>query len=128
MWGHYKNLARKYPQVSFSEERNLIARAKKGDKKSANQLVLRHIGFVIFRVYSKIVPHLLKRHGEDILSESVLILYKQIKNYDLNYCDGNGNLRPVKFVSYIWKRIDGFIIDSIKRELRRERKEISFQL
>ena len=35
---------------------------------------------------------------------------------DLNYRDKKGNPNPVKFVSYIWKRIDGFIIDSLKRE------------
>ncbi len=28
-----------------------------------------------------------------------------------------GNPNPVKFVSYIWKRIDGFLIDSLKKEL-----------
>jgi len=52
-----------------------------------------------------------------LLAEAILIVYKKIESYDLNYCDKHGNPKPVKFTSYIWKRIDGFIIDSLKKEL-----------
>ena len=51
------------------------------------------------------------------MEEAILITYKKIKTYDLNYRDKKGNSNPVKFVSYIWKRIDGFIIDFLRKEL-----------
>ena len=46
----------------------------------------------------------------------VLVLPKAI------YRDKKGNFKPVRFSSYIWKRIDGFILDSLKKELERERR------
>ena len=49
MWGAYADLAGKYPRLSLSDERKLIARAKKGLRDSANEIILRHVGFVIFR-------------------------------------------------------------------------------
>jgi DNA-directed RNA polymerase specialized sigma subunit len=72
-----------------------------------------------------VIPAYVDRFGEDILSEAVFILYDKIKSYDLGYRDKHGDLKPVKFSSYIWKRIDGFILDSLKRELTRERREAS---
>jgi len=84
-------------------------------------MVLRHIGFVIFRLHKKVFPEHLERFGEELLSEAIIILYAKIKMYDLDYCDKHGNRKPVKFVSYVWKRIDGFIIDFLKREFRKEK-------
>jgi len=49
-------------------------------------------------------------------------LYAKIQTYDLDYCDKSGQRKPVKFVSYIWKRIDGHILDGAKRELAREKE------
>ncbi|MFA6358014.1 MAG: hypothetical protein WCY09_05045 [Candidatus Omnitrophota bacterium] len=62
-------------------------------------------------------PALNHRFGEDLLAEATLIVYNKIESYDLNYRDNKGNPKPVKFISYIWKRIDGFIINSLKKEL-----------
>ncbi|MBI3292237.1 MAG: hypothetical protein HYZ73_05455 [Elusimicrobia bacterium] len=67
-------------------------------------------------------PDLLRRFGEELLSEAIPILYTKIQTYDLHYRDRNGNSKPVKFVSYIWKRIDGHILDGVKRELEREKE------
>lgn len=69
------------------------------------------------RVLKIVFPALIQRFGEDLLGEAILITYKKIDSYDLHYCDKQGNPKPVKFVSYIWKRIDGFIIDSLKKEM-----------
>lgn len=99
------------------EERQLIQKAQKGSKKSRDELVLRHVGFLIFRIHKIAFPDLFRRYGEDLLSDAILIIYNKIDSYDLDYCDKLGNPKPVKFVSYIWKRIDGFIIDSLKKEL-----------
>jgi len=117
MWRTYSNVVRKYPKITLSEERNLILKAQKGSKKSKDELVLRHIGFLIFRIHKVAFPELIQRFGEDLLEEAILIAYKKIESYDLDYRDKQGNFRPVKFISYIWKRIDGFIIDSLKKEL-----------
>ena len=53
-------------------------------------------------------PELIQRFGEDLLEEAILIVYNKIENYDLGYCDKQGNPHPVRFISYIWKRVDGF--------------------
>jgi DNA-directed RNA polymerase specialized sigma subunit len=37
---------------------------------------------------------------------------------NLDYRDKHGNLKPVRFISYIWKRIDGFIIDYLREEMK----------
>ncbi len=125
MWEAYRPLAHKYPKLSLDQERQLIAQAKKGSKKKAEELVLRHIGFVIFRIRKKAFPSYLRRFGEDLLSQAVFVLYEKIKSYDLGYTDKQGHPKPVRFASYIWKRIDGFIIDSLKKEIERENRQES---
>lgn len=125
MWKLYRSTISKYPKIPLTEERRLIALAQKGSRKSAEEIVLRHIGFLIFRLHKKAFPGYLKRFGEDLMSEAVFILYEKIKSYDLTYCDSQGNPKPVKFASYVWKRIDGFILDSLKKEMRRSQKERS---
>ena len=117
MWNTYKPIIQRYPRISLSEERRLIKKAQNGSKKSKDELVLRHVSFLIYRIHKIIFPDLIQRYGEDLLSEAILITYKKIDSYDLDYRDKLGNRKPVKFVSYIWKRIDGFIIDSLKNEL-----------
>jgi DNA-directed RNA polymerase specialized sigma subunit len=118
MWKSYNYIVRRYPKISLDEERRLILEAQNGSKQSENELILRHISFLVFRINRKLFPEKIRRYGEDILSEVILLTYQKINNYDLDYCDKQGNPRPVKFVSYIWKRIDGFIIDSLKKEFR----------
>lgn len=111
--------------LTLEEERRLIAQAKKGCKAETEELILRHVGFIKFRLHKRVFPAYVDRFGEDILSQAVFILYDKIKTYDLGYRDKNGDLKPVKFSSYIWKRIDGFILDSLKKELSRERRQVS---
>ncbi|MHC4124520.1 MAG: hypothetical protein ACYSSI_13170 [Planctomycetota bacterium] len=127
MWKLYNDTIRRYPKISLSEERRLIAKAQKGSKKSKDEIIFRHISFLIFRIHKIIFPALIHRFGEDLLEEAILIAYDKIKNYNLDYRDKQGNPYPVKFVSYIWKRIDGFIIDFLKREIN-EPKRIKYQL
>jgi len=100
----------------------LIAAAQRGSEQSIQELVLRHIGFISFRLHRRVFPDLLRRFGEALLSEAIPILYAKIQTYDLHYRDRQGHPKPVKFVSYIWKRIDGHILDGLKRELAREKE------
>ena len=118
MWKSCAATIRRYPKITLFEERRLISKAQNGSKKSKDELVLRHISFLTFRIYKKVFPHLIPRFGEDLLAEAILITYSKINNYDLEYCDKQGNPRPVRFSSYLWKRIDGFILDSLKREMK----------
>jgi len=122
---NYRSLL-KHPALSLKEERRLIAKAKQGHQAATEELVLRYVGFIIFRLHKKAFPAYVNRFGEEIIAQAVIILYDKIKTYDLRYRDKNGNLKPVKFSSYIWKRIDGFILDSLKKELARERRQVSF--
>ena len=125
MWSiNYRSL-RKHSDLSLKEERRLIAKAKKGYQAETEELVLRYVGFILFRLHKKVFPAYLARFGEDILAQAVLILYDKIKTYNLSYRDKNGDLKPVRFSSYIWKRIDGFILDYLKEELAREKRQVS---
>jgi len=101
----------------YSIRTGSISHAQKGSKKSKDKIVLRHVGFLIFRIHKIAFPALIQQFGKDLLEEAILIIYKKIESYNLDYCDKQGKPNPVKFVSYIWKRIDGFIIDSLKKEL-----------
>jgi DNA-directed RNA polymerase specialized sigma subunit len=121
----FANRSTKHPSLSLTEERRLIAKAKRGYKAETEELVLRHVGFIIFRIHKKAFPVYVARFGEDILAEAVFVLYDKIKTYNLRYRDKNGNFKPVRFSSYIWKRIDGFILDSLKKELAREKRHVS---
>jgi hypothetical protein len=125
VWGiNYRSL-HKLPTVSLTEESRRIAKAKRGYKAETEELVLCYVGFIIFRIHKKAFPAHIARFGEDILASAVFILYDKIKTYNLRYRDKNGALKPVRFSSYIWKRIDGFILDSLKEELAREQCEVS---
>ncbi len=121
MWGTYGDLARRYPKISLEAERELIARAKRGSRKCRDEIVLRHIGFIIFRLQRKLLPPYLGRHGPEMLAAALPTLYEKVKSYDLDYRDQEGRPKPVKFSSYVWKHVDGFIIKSIKKELEIER-------
>jgi len=123
MWKIYKGISRRYSRLSLQEERSLIAKAKKGSKENAEELVLRHIEFVISRIYKKTVPEFRRRFGEDLLSEALFVLGDKIKSYNLRYKDKNGNPKPVRFISYVWKRIDGFIVDYLNEEIRKNMQE-----
>lgn len=119
MWKTYKELYHRYPKITLEEERKLIAKAQKGSKEKVDELVLRHIGFVIYRIYKKTLPAYCERFGEDMLSEAIFVLQDKVKTYDLKYKDKEGQAKPVRFASYIWKRIDGFIVDYLNQENQR---------
>jgi len=114
----YNAIIQHYPKISLSDERRLISKAQNGSKKSRDEIVLQHIEFLRFRIRKVVFPHLLRRFEDDLLGEAILILYNKIESYDLDYRNKCGEPHPVKFTSYIWKRIDGFIIDFLKEEIR----------
>ena len=124
MWKAYSSITRKYSKLTLQEERRLIRQAKK-HKDKADELVLRHISFIIFRICKKTFPKYIERFGEDILSQAIFILYGKIKSYNLRYYDKEGNFKPVRFVSYIWKAVDGHILACLKKELEREKRQES---
>jgi len=128
MFEAYSHLRHKYSKISLYQERRLIKQAQEGSKAKKAELVERHMHFIIFRINKIVFPAYRTRFGQDILSEAILILYNKIDTYDLRYKDEYGNPKPVRFSSYIWKRIDGFIIDYLKKELSRERQERSIDI
>jgi DNA-directed RNA polymerase specialized sigma subunit len=125
MWKTYRDIIRKYPRISLQEERRLIKMAKRGGKTEAEEIVLRHIGFVIFRIHKRAFPAYAKRFGEDLLSQGIFLLYDKIHTYNLRYYDENGNFKPVRFVSYVWKAVDGLILASLRKELRHEKGRLT---
>ena len=125
MLADYSRTLPKYSKIDISQERRLIAKAKKGCPQATEEVVLRHVGFIIFRIYKKTFPTYIDRFGEDILSQAVFILYDKINTYNLRYKNKEGQHSPVRFASYVWKRIDGFILDSLKKEITREKRQTS---
>ena len=125
MWKTYRDILQKYPRISLQEERRLIREAKRGGKAQAQELVLRHIGFVIFRIHKRAFPAYARRFGEDILSQAIVVLYERVQSYNLRYYDKSGEFKPVRFVSYIWKFIDGLILASLRKELRHEKHRVT---
>ena len=125
MWAVYQHLIHHYPRISLQDERRLIRKAKKGSKEKTDELVLRHVGFVIFRIHKRTFPRYIQRFGEDILAQAIFLLYQKIKTYNLRYYDKGGNFKPVRFTSYIWKAVDGHILASLKKELEKERRHES---
>jgi len=121
----HRKLIRRYPPITLVKERRLIARAKKGSRQCADEIVLRHLGFVAFRMYKRGFPELVRKYGDDLIAESIPLLYRQVHKYDLNYRDAEARPKPVRFASYIWKRIDGFVVDYFRREKERERREFA---
>ena len=67
MWKTYRHMIRCYPRISLSEERRLIYKAQKGSRKSKDELVLRHVSFLIFRIHKVVFPEFIQRFGEDIV-------------------------------------------------------------
>ena len=67
MFETYRSSIPKYQKLSLDEERRHIAQAKRGDKGKADELILRHIGFVIFRINKIVFPVYHDRFSEDIL-------------------------------------------------------------
>ena len=118
MWTAYREIARQYERLPLKQERQLIAKAQRGSTKSTEEIVMRHVGFVMYRLRMVVYPSVLFRLGDDLLADTVLMLYEKVKTYDLRYRDRQGKRKPVRFVSYVWKRVDGFIIDSLNREHR----------
>ncbi len=57
------------------------------------------------------------------MSQATFLLYEKIKTYNLRYYDKDGTFKPVRFVSYIWKAVDGYILACLKKELKREDRE-----
>ena len=79
MWKIYRRITSRYPIISLDEERQLIAQAKGRSKEKKEEFVLRHVGFIIFRIYKKTFPSYVTRYGEDILSEAVLFCMIRLK-------------------------------------------------
>jgi len=123
MFEIYRHLIHKYPKISLYQERRLIKQAQGRSKAKKNELVERHVWFAIFRINKIAFPAYSARFGEEILSQAIFILYDKIKTYNLRYKYKYGNPKPVRFCSYIWKRIDGFIIDYLKKEFEKEGQE-----
>lgn len=120
----YRDIIKQYPSVPPEQERRLIEEAQSGSKKSKDEIVYRHLKFLTGRIRRKVFPSLLKKFEDDLLAEVILILYSKVDSYDLGYCDQHGQPKPVKFTSYVWKRVDGFIIDFLKREIQASGSEL----
>ena len=53
MWKSYRSIIHLMPENHLEEERRLIRMTKRGGNAEAEELVLRHIEFVIFRFHKR---------------------------------------------------------------------------
>jgi len=61
MWTAYREIARQYDRLPLQQERRLIARAQRGSTKSAEEIVMRLVGFVMYRLRDIVYPSVLWR-------------------------------------------------------------------
>jgi hypothetical protein len=97
MWEAYQEVVRKYPRLPLEEERRLIALAQAGRKESSDELVLRHLGFLMWRLRRRVFRPHLERHGEDLLSAAIPVLYEKVGTYNLDYLKREGRAGGVPY-------------------------------
>jgi len=72
MWEGYREVVRKYRPIPMEAERALIALAQGGSRESRDELVLRQVGFVIFRLHKKVF------YGSSAIAVNVLHAWHQM--------------------------------------------------
>ena len=72
MFETYRHLKNKYPKISLYQERRLIKQAQGRSKAKKNELVERHVWFIIFRINKVAFSPYRARFGDDILSQTDL--------------------------------------------------------
>jgi len=66
VWTRYREIARRYDRLPLRQERRSIAKAQRGSTKSAEEIVMRHVGFVMYRAETRPVRVIrLETGGED---------------------------------------------------------------
>ena len=71
MWDLIASHTKQYNKISLSEERSLIANAQRGSARSKDELLLRHVKFLIFRIHRIVFPDFLRRFGDDLFAEGI---------------------------------------------------------
>ena len=72
MWAFINKNLKIYLKISLSEERSLITKAQRGSVRSKDELLFRHIKFLIFWIHRIVFPDFLQRFGDDLLAEGIL--------------------------------------------------------
>ena len=116
VFDRYRPIIQKQTRLSLSDERRLIRRAKKGDSRAQNTLLLHLVGYFIYRIRTQLFSSILLEYGEDILQECLLWTPKKIQSYNLRYRNQQGIFQPVYLRSYIWKGITGIILQYINQQ------------
>ena len=79
-------------------------------------MILRHVGFVIFRISKRAFPAYARRFGEDILSQAIFILHHKIQTYNLRYYDKEGQTaidRAVSLIQPIFIIVMGILVGGV---------------
>jgi len=114
LFREYQVVARRNTKLPLARERQLVARAKKGDTRAESVLLTHLIGFFLFRIQTTLWPWVVEQHGEDIFQECVLLARQKISSYRHDYRDRAGALRPVHLSSYMWKSVTGMMFTYVK--------------
>ena len=111
----YQDVVTRYAKLSREGERKLIKSAQMGDEKAIEELLLRQIGFFKLRIRAILFPVLVKRYGDDILQECLLLASKKVHTFNLRYRNKQGRLSRVYFRTYLWKAVTGLILQIINK-------------
>jgi hypothetical protein len=124
MWKTYLWMSYRYPKISLNEERQIIAQAMGALERKEKNLffamsALSFFGFI--RRYSHLTWRVM---GRIFFPRRYLFCMIKSKPMTWNVRINRAILNLFIFFC-IWKRIDGLIIDSVKKEIKRERCKIS---
>lgn len=119
MFESYQEIIQQRRKLSLLRERELITLAQKGSSKAQEELLFHLIGFFLYRIKRTLYPSVVKRFGEDLLQDCLVLALKNIQSYDLKYRNRNGILQPLHLSTYMWKGITGLMFSQVKK-----RKEV----
>ncbi len=119
MLSSYQEIGFRHKKLPLRRERRLIALAQRGKSAAQERLLLHLVGFICFRIKTTLGSKQLKRFGDDIFQDCLVLAMKNIKNFDLKYRDSRGKRQRLHLSTYMWKGVTGIMFSWVKK-----RKEV----
>ncbi len=123
MFRYYRKIASSHKKLSLTEERKLIRRARQGDVSARQKLQIHLIGFFIYRIETTLWYPKRQEFGEDILQKCIIFAADRLPKFKLWFKSKTGEYRSCHFSTYLWKGVTGIIIQQIRGENLRRKKE-----
>jgi hypothetical protein len=119
----YRKIASKHKKLSLTEERKLIRKARRGDVLARQKLQVHLIGFFIYRIETTLWYPRRREFGEDILQECIIFAADRLPKFKLWFKSKTGEYTSYHLSTYLWKGVTGIIVQQIRQENQRRKKE-----